>query len=460
MWHEAAIAMDAATRVEIRRMTERLAFPFNYWNYGHNRHYLAYIQEQLGMPDAAIYGARQLVAAPLDPDRNSNAQFSTHSQGIASLLRTHIKYERWRELLDSRTIPWRDIFRDKVLKAYAETRAHIGLGDLLKAQQAFDAHAKLKSDLEKNKNYERYYNIQAIELRARLALARGETILGLGLLADAAEKQFERQEDDNDPPFYPEVLHIALGRAYLDNKSPALAAQCFEKALKLTRNDIFALAGLVESYHALGEKAKAEEAMARLLYTASDADKGLRILERARATGVTAPPRDSSPAPQRNYARTVLDRFGTLDWQPYAAPKLDARDHENKDVSLETYQGKNVILVFYLGRECLHCMTQLRSLAGKKSDWERLETSVLAISSNKPEDNAANLKTINLPGVRLLSDSGYENARRFQSYDDFEEMELHSTILIDKKGRVHWARTGGDPFTDMTFLVKQVERMN
>ena len=46
------------------------------------------------------------------------------------------------------------------------------------------------------------------------------------------------------------------------------------------------------------------------------------------------------------------------------------------------------------------------------------------------------------------------------AYDDFEEMEIHSTILIDKKGRVHWARSGGEPFGDMDFLVKQLERMN
>jgi hypothetical protein len=39
-------------------------------------------------------------------------------------------------------------------------------------------------------------------------------------------------------------------------------------------------------------------------------------------------------------------------------------------------------------------------------------------------------------------------------------MELHSTILIDKQGRVHWARTGGDPFSDVAFLTKQLERMN
>lgn len=62
--------------------------------------------------------------------------------------------------------------------------------------------------------------------------------------------------------------------------------------------------------------------------------------------------------------------------------------------------------------------------------------------------------------MTLLSDTDHVNARRFTSYDDFEDMELHSTILIDTRGRVHWKRTGGDPFTDMDFILKEVKRMN
>jgi peroxiredoxin len=61
---------------------------------------------------------------------------------------------------------------------------------------------------------------------------------------------------------------------------------------------------------------------------------------------------------------------------------------------------------------------------------------------------------------RLLSDNAFETARRFKSYDDFEEMPIHSTILIDKEGRVHWARHGAGPFTDYDFLIKQLQRMN
>jgi peroxiredoxin/tetratricopeptide (TPR) repeat protein len=460
MWHEAAIAMDSATRAEKRYMQERLTFPFNAWNYGHNRAYLSYIQEQLGMLDAAIFGARQLIDAPLDPQFNSDGPYSSHSQGITTMLRALVKAEQWAELLKTSTIPWRDIFMDKMNKAYAETRAHIALKDLSKAEKSLKTHTDLKKDLDKNKQFERLYNVQAHELKARLALAKGDTLNGLSLLAQAAQEQFDQQRDDNDPPRYPEVLYVSLGREYLAAKSPDLAAQSFEKALKLTRNDIYSLSGMVQAYSALGDRKKAEDAMARLLYTASGADPQIGAIERAKATGVKAAPRDSSPESQRLYSKASLEQFGPAVWQPYPSPNLDALDHEGKRVTLTDYKGKNVILVFYLGRECLHCMNQLQDIQRKKADWAKLDTVVLAVSPNDPASNKKYLETLDFSGVRLLSDTNKENARRFKSYDDFEEMELHSTVLIDKKGRVHWARTGGDPFTDMKFLEKQLERMN
>jgi peroxiredoxin len=117
-------------------------------------------------------------------------------------------------------------------------------------------------------------------------------------------------------------------------------------------------------------------------------------------------------------------------------------------------------MIFYLGQECAHCILQLHDVAKKKEDWERLNTVVLAISSATPEKNAKALKELGALPIRLLSDEKYSNARRFHSYDDFEEIELHSTILVDSKGHVHWARNGGEPFSDMAFLVKQLERIN
>ena len=458
MWNEAAISMDAATRAEKQYMIDRMTFPFNNWNYGHNLTYLCYIQEQLGMPHAAEFGARQLIDAPNDPD----APRSTFDYGLHALARVLLKYERWDDLLKNGNIPWRDTFSDKADKAYYRARAYLGKGDLENAEKAVEEHNALGKDLEKNKSglVGQIYPIQSLELRGRLALARKETLPGLGWLADAAQKQFDFQTTFADPPFYPEVIYNGLGEAYLQARSPLLAADAFEKALTLTHNDIFSLSGLVRAYAAADERPKAEDAMARLLFFTSDADKGIALLDRAKATGITATPRDSSPAPQRNYLRTSLERFGPNKWEPYKAPVLDAKDSSGARVTLDEYRGKNVILVFYLGQECAHCIRQLHDIAAKKSEWERLNTVVLAVSSAPPEKNAAGLKNFGELPIRLLSDNRQENAHRFHSYDDFEEMELHSTILIDRNGRVYWARTGGEPFGDMAFLVKQFERMN
>ena len=459
MWHEAAISMDAATRTELRHMRDQMVFPFNYWNYGHNRNYLSYIQEQLGMAKLAIEGAKQLLDSPLDPKANLDHPYSNFSQGLRAYTRALIKFERWDELLKDGAIPWRTTPADKVYKTYSATRAYIGKGDRAKAEKAFSDFVALEKEVEKNP-IEETYKIASKELKGRLELMRGESLQGLSLLSQAAQEQWEAQRFDNDPPSYPELLYSAVGREYLKQGSPKLAVIAFDKALARVRNDFVSLAGLVEAHHAMDNDDAARAAMARLLFVTSDADPGLVALERAKATGVKADPKDSSPAPQRNYAKVTLTQYGPALYEPYSAPALEALDQDKKGVTLDQLKGKNVILVFYLGRECLHCVNQLQEISKKNSDWERLNTVVLAVSPNTPEQNTEYLKTAKLPGVQILSDSTLASARRFRSYDDFEEIELHSTILIDKNGRVHWARTGGEPFMDLAFLTRQLERMN
>jgi peroxiredoxin/cytochrome c-type biogenesis protein CcmH/NrfG len=458
MWHEAAISMDAATRAERQYMRQRLLFPFNTWNYAHNQNYLGYIHTQLGMAELAISGAKQLLAAPLDPKYNNSGNYSIHNQGQIALQRALIRFERWQELLDEKPFNWQDNTRDKLNRSYGEVLAHLGLGDKEKAAKSYAAHAALKEQIAKpeNKWLEQTFNVQSAELKARLALAHGEDINGLNLLSEAARLEADLHQVFDDPPAYPVLTYNVLGRAYLDRKSPALAIAAFEKALKIVANDGFALAGLTEAYVAAGEPAKARETYARLLHVWSDADPGVKELARVKALGLRAEPKDSSPGKQRNYKRTTLDQHGPSEWVAYAAPKLDALDTTKKPVSLDEYRGKNVILIFYIGQECSHCIAQLNDLGKRAAELKALEVEVLAASSNTPEQNAM----VKDPKARLLSDVSFENARRFKSYDDFEEMPLHSTLLIDKQGRVHWARQGGAPFTDFEFLLKEIKRLN
>jgi peroxiredoxin len=460
MWHEAAIAMDGATRVEKQYMRERMTLPYNNWNYAHNKNYLAYIQGQLGMYEAAISAGRQLLAAPLDPLENKADGFSPHYQGRLVMNRTLVRFERWKEILDGKAFFWNDkLLRDKEERAYLEALAHLGLADLDKARVSIAKHKALQAEIEKEKFAKPRWELMQAELKAKLLLAEGQTLAGLTALGTAAAKFHEIFEGQNDPPFYPSSLYVDLGRAYLKANSPALAVKAFDRSLELIRNDGWALAGLAEAWLALGDKAKATGYYSRVLHVWSDADPGFAPLAKAKALGLVAQPKDESPAPQRSYAKTTLESLGPNRWEPYAAPVLDALDPKNKRVDLAEYKGRNVLLIFYLGQECPHCLEQLQDAAKRNPDFEKHNTAVLAISSNSPEDNADSLKLKQVP-FRVLSDRGFANARRFLSYDDFEEIELHSTILIDAKGRVHWARHGGDPFTDFDFLLKEIQRIN
>ncbi len=105
-------------------------------------------------------------------------------------------------------------------------------------------------------------------------------------------------------------------------------------------------------------------------------------------------------------------------------------------------------------------MQQLRTLGKKQSEWETHGHGSAGSQQRSSEEELRQPEVAGRASVPLLSDAKHENARRFGSWDDFEEMELHSTLLIDKKGRVYWGRIGGDPFSDTDFIQKQLERMN
>ncbi len=111
--------------------------------------------------------------------------------------------------------------------------------------------------------------------------------------------------------------------------------------------------------------------------------------------------------------------------------------------------------IFYLNDECVHCLEQLRAINAKAEDWTTENTGVLGLSSVTPERNKESGKLDQL-AIQLLSDRNHDNARRYASYDEFEELELNATVLIDRQGRVHWKRTGGKPFADVDFLFAPV----
>jgi len=463
MWHEAAIAMDSATRVELRYMNDRLALPFETWNFAHNRNYLCFIQEQLGREQASVAGARAMLEAPRDPDRNKDGEYGAYDQGMAALVRALVKFERWDEILKSAAIPWRETSEDKSLRAFAETMAHIGKGDLADARSRLaELRAGIAAQDPKKKARDLDLSIAADAAEGLLKAAEGDILEATHFLTNAASLEKKAREAftyRNDPPPYPWPANRVLGDVYLERGEFRLAIEAYERALKLEPNDAFSLAGLACARFASGDREGATRDAGRLAYVWSGADPGLRWKKKVDELGLAATPVADTPAPERPYRPEQLDSLGPVDWRPFPAPELSVVDSDGKRVRLEDYRGRNVLLVFYLNEECVHCVEQLIKINEHASDWTAAKTVVLAVSSTEPEKNRSSQKLGKL-AMTLLSDTDHASARRFTSYDDFEGIELHSTILIDAEGRVRWKRTGGDPFTDVDFLIGELKRIN
>jgi len=462
MWHEAAISMDSATRVELRYMNERLALPFEMWNFAHNRDYLCYIQEQLGMERASREGARSLIAAPRNPQLSDKEGDETFEFGLRALVRGLIKFERWELILEDGSIPWRDTPEDKNLRAWVETLAYIGQGKLVDASARLD---ELEVALEANKkdgDPPKEWKVPLDVAEGLLRAGEGKILEATRLLTDAASiehKAREKREYTNDPPSQAWPVYRLIGDVYEQRGEHRLAVEAYDQALLAEPNDGFSLSGLARAHAALGHDADARRCANALAYVWSSAEANLKWRTSVDALGLITQPAAATPAPERRYEPAKLDSLGPNVWAPFLAPKLDCVDADGARVQLEDLRGKNVLLVFFLGRECVHCMEQLRAIDGRRGDWTKQNTVVLAVSSAAPEKNKSSQELGDLC-ARLLSDKDHDNARRFTSYDDFEEMELHSTILIDTQGRVHWKRTGGEPFKDIDFLLAEVTRMN
>ena len=438
MWHEAARAMDAATRTELYYMNDRLALPHESWNYSHNRNYLCYIQGQLGMADASIRGAWELINAPSDPDGN-NENNAGLSEGMTALVREYIKFEKWDEILKPGHIPWNP--HNSTQKALAETLAYAGKGMVKEARESFGALGSGRSS-------------SVVGAEAMVLIAEGKT-------RDAIKKLLERAPNETfsgDPPSMPWPLYRLVGDAYMIEKSYQLAADSYRRALDKEENDGFSLAGLARAYVALGDTENAKKYAAQFRYVWSNADKDLKWVKEVDALNLSvaaSPP--ELPSAERQYKPAELSSYGPANWQPFPAPELDCKDVNGNQVTLEDYRGKNVLLIYYLNEECVHCVEQLSAINKRLKEFTDKNAVVLGVSSTPPEKNKESLKLGDF-GITLLSDTAHENARRFASYDDFEDIELHSTILIDGEGRIRWKRTGGDPFMNIDYLLREISR--
>ena len=62
--------------------------------------------------------------------------------------------------------------------------------------------------------------------------------------------------------------------------------------------------------------------------------------------------------------------------------------------------------------------------------------------------------------INLVADETLATFKAYRAFDDFENMPLHGTFLIDGNGFVRWQDISYQPFTDAKWLLAEAKRLN
>lgn len=85
------------------------------------------------------------------------------------------------------------------------------------------------------------------------------------------------------------------------------------------------------------------------------------------------------------------------------APRFCLPDKDNKEVCLEDFVGKYIILYFYPKDNTPGCTTEAIGFTGILPDLQKLDANVIGVSPDSPESHAKFIAKKNLK-VTLLSD--------------------------------------------------------
>jgi peroxiredoxin len=233
-------------------------------------------------------------------------------------------------------------------------------------------------------------------------------------------------------------------------------------------------ANLVEILYKVGNKedARAEFAILRELAGTADLDSPplARLAPLARELGLPTDWRKPDKIRQALAGRRPLASLGPLLWRPWSAPDWKLKDAQGREHTLAEFHGKPVLLIFFLGRGCLHCQQQLAAFAKQSGQFSAAGLTVIAVSTDDQaavkqslEDYSGTGRSVDRTTTKfpflMLADLKSDAFRSYRAYDDFEQISLHGTFLIDAQGLVRWHDVSFEPFMDAGFVLSEAKRL-
>ena len=240
-------------------------------HHGHNVHFLIHSLNLDGRYQDSMKEVAHLMNdfKETPREKRGNSQRVTYRQGYFGLIKTLVRFERWEEILDGRTIPVYDRPEQNAWRVWARGLAFAATDKRAEAKAAL---AELNGILPKLEASRRPLGVAQIELEATIATYAGDRKKSRYLFRKAAD--VEAGLLYTEPPAYPRPVVEGWGRAALVLHDWKSAETAYREALSREPGGGRAMFGLAEALRGLGRNADAEKTLieARKAWAKADAD--------------------------------------------------------------------------------------------------------------------------------------------------------------------------------------------
>jgi peroxiredoxin len=486
---EAAFQQEGSARVDHAAMNATRVMPFEIHNYAHNNQWLVTSLLHVGRVREALAVAWNLVEQPRDPQKNGpNDGGSAQRSGRARLADAYLRYELWEPLLEAAAagdLDWADNAIEKKERAYTLGVAHYATGDRAKLTEQILELKKLREAETKPApppTSPTPAPPPQSDTKSAVALTgppppdrAAPPVAGASPAEQPELAELEGYEKLLDRAFAAAFDRFSkasrmrpesLARAHLAARNFGLAEAEAKRAVEKAPNQFPAMACLVEVLAACDRTSDAQQAFATLAPLLDSADPDTPVVKRLaklaaswKLSGWDKPsPVISSSA---STPREDLSALGPLTWSPFPAADFALQDTKGNAWRLEAHRGRSVLLLFFLGGKCAHCLQQLQEFGKQFEALKTIGVDVVAVSTDALEaskDLKNNSDGIKFP-MPILSDSGLDTFKQYRSFDDFENQPLHGTFLIDRTGQIRFQRISADPFLDVDFIKTEAARV-